>query len=166
MTFGMTASPAPPDSAPGSTVAMGPFWPEIALADVRDIMRVGGTTIPDPRLIEALRAAIVSVDEELADWKAAQLDAGYETLLDVPSATMAADGSGVPTLTRLSWTWRRAVLAMATADLTETHRDLTATREGAARAEEIMPTADDHRRNATHAIRDILGVPRTAVELI
>ncbi len=153
MTFGLVASPPDPDSPLGETVAFLPFWPSVDVNAFRNTMRIGGNNIPDDRLKFALEGALVSVDNDLADWKATQINAGHATLDDVADA-------------RASACWLRAVRALATADLMETHRDVTATREGEARAEELVPTAADLRRVAVHAIRDILGVGRTTIELI
>lgn len=62
--------------------------------------------------------------------------------------------------------YERAVFAFAAADLAETHHDISATNDGKERVESRTLAADEHRRNGTHAIRDILGVTRTAVELL
>lgn len=157
------ASPAAPVTPPNTTVAAGSFWPAIDVNDYRDVMRVGTTTITDPRIKTALRGAIVTTLRDLADWKATQIAAGHDTLAAVPSENL---GTGEQPDTLLMIAWRRAVYSYATADLAETHRDLTATKPGAVKAEEVCLTADDHRRNALHAVRDILDVGRTAVELI
>ncbi len=156
---GFIASPPEPASPAGAKVEAGPFWPDIDLNTARDIVRIGSSTIPDARLIAAVEGAIISVDNDLADWRAVQEDAGFTTLAGVSDRQI----NGKP---RLAVLWQRAVLATATADLMETHRDVTATKEGAARAEEILPTADDHRRNAVQAVRDIKGKRRITSELI
>lgn len=62
--------------------------------------------------------------------------------------------------------YTRAVRFHAGAELAELHRDLSATTDGQTRAEPQLLTAEDYRKHATAAIRDILGVPRTTVELI
>jgi hypothetical protein len=71
--------------------------------------------------------------------------------------------AGEPRLVRL---YQRAIASFAAAELVDTHHDISATADGKARAEERALTADEHRRNGTHAVRDILGTTRTAVELI
>lgn len=58
------------------------------------------------------------------------------------------------------------MFAFAAADLLETHGDVTATKDGLATSEIRCETAADHRRNGIHALRDIIGKPRTTVELI
>lgn len=156
---GFVSSPAPAATPPGELLACGPFWPDIDINHFRDAQRIGGTSIPTPRLRDALLGAVMAVESDLADWRAAQETGGFASLAAVPSAQIGAEKRAV-------LLWRRAVYAMATADLVETHRDVTATGTGQAAAGELDLRAEDHRRNATHAIRDILGRTRTAVELI
>lgn len=156
---GFIASPPAPASPPDATVNAGTFWPAIDLNLFRDTMRIGGTAIPEARVKEAIIGGIITVGDLLHDWRDSRLAEGRTRLQDVPADQI--DGTS-----RLVLLWRRAVHAMATADLIETHADVSATKTGADRADVIAPTADDHRRNATHAIRDILGQGRTAVELI
>ncbi len=45
-------------------------------------------------------------------------------------------------------------------------RDYSATGDGAERADALTPTADEYRRDARWAIRNILGIAHTTVELI
>lgn len=155
----MVFNPPAPASPPGATVHAGPFWPEIDLNDFRDTMRVGGTTPPDPRLIAAITGAILTVTGDLTDWRTAQETLGHAALSEVPSEAMGTD-------TRLVLIWRRAVYAYAAADLVETHRDISATKAGFDRAEEPALTADDHRRNGLHAVRDLKGLRRIRAALI
>ncbi|MDC7675370.1 head completion/stabilization protein [Asticcacaulis machinosus] len=156
---GFIASPPEPASAPGSKVTGGAFWPDIDLNNFRDTMRIGGSTIPDPRLIKAIEAAIITVTADLREWRLDKLSEGHPSLAAVSDEEINGEKA-------LVVIWKRAVMSFATADLMETHRDVSATNEGAKRAEEQLPTAADHRRNGVHAIRDILGVSRTTVELI
>jgi hypothetical protein len=60
----------------------------------------------------------------------------------------------------------RAVGSLAKAFVTETHRDVDATAAGEKKSEVLDPTIADLRRDARWAISDILGIPRTTVELI
>jgi hypothetical protein len=156
---GFIASPPDPPSLPGAHIDGGEFWPGIDLNHFRDAMRIGNSTIPDARLTEALSAAVLAVDHELADWRDTQIEDGYDTLAEVPQSTI---GGGL----RLLNLHRRAVYGLAAADLIETHRDVTATATGDARAGDIRTTADDHRRNATHALRELRGERRTFVDLV
>lgn len=157
----MTFVAVPPEDATpeGQKVACGPFWPDIDINDFRNKMRVGGTTLPAARLQEAIEGAVLTALNDLIDWQAAQTALGYDTLADVPSIALGGE-------TRLTIAWRRAVYAYATADLTETHRDMGATPTGMNRTEPVILSADDHRRNGLQAVRDILGVNRVTSELI
>lgn len=153
------SSPAPAATAEGAVISLWPFWPDIDVNHFRDVQRIGGTLIPDARLAEALTGAALGVDGDLSEWRAAQEGVGHSSLEAVP-APLFGDES------RLVLLWRRAIYAYATADLRESHGDVTATGTGQGRAEWLDMSAEDYRRNAIHAIRDILGKGRTAVELI
>jgi len=148
-------------------VDFGGFWPAIAYHDARGALRLG-TVITDIRLRDALRAAGAAVLRDLRAWRDARQAAGATTLAEVDAD--AIDGRNV-----LELHFERAVTNHAAALLFESHRDVTATDRGADRAEEKACSADDYRRVALHAIRDILdtaraagqpSVGRTAVELI
>lgn len=156
---GFIASPPAPASPDGSIIEAGPFWPDIDVNLFRDAMRIGGQAIPEARVREALIGGIITADDNLTSWRAAHEAEGREALSDVASPTF--DGQS-----RLLLLWRRAVHAFATADLIETHRDVSATKDGATRADLDGCTPGDHRRNGIHAIRDMKGDRRTAVELI
>ncbi len=156
---GFISTPAPAVTEDGTTLECGPFWPDVDINHFRDTQRIGGTSIPEARVADALMGAVLSVDGDLADWRATQEAEGYAALGEVPSATIGAE-------TRLSLLWRRAVYAYATADLVETHQDVTATGKGQSAGSDMDFRADDHRRNAIHAIRDILGQRRNTAELI
>lgn len=156
---GFISSPAAEITPEGKRLACGPFWPDIDINHFRDTQRIGGTSIAEPRVEMALQDAVLTADGDLASWRAGQEAKGYAALNDVPSA-MVGGGS------RLALLWRQAVYALATADLIETHRDVTATGNGQSRGDALDDRADDHRRKAIHAIRAIKGVKRTAVELI
>lgn len=156
---GFVSSPAPAATPPGTKLECGPFWPDIDVNHFRDAQRIGGTAIPDARLADALMGAVLGVELDLSTWRAAREAEGTEKLEDIVQASIGTEK-------RLVLLWRRAVYAFATADIAETHRDVTATNTGQARTPELDNRADDHRRNGIHAIREILGVNRTAVELI
>lgn len=156
---GFVSSPAPAITPPGKQLACGPFWPDLDLNHFRDSQRIGASSIPDARVETALINAVMTADGDLARWREAQEDAGHSALADVPSRQIG-------TQHRLSLLWQQAVYGLATADLIETHRDITATGIGQTRGEEMNDRAQDHRRAAIHAIRAIKGKDRTTVELI
>lgn len=149
----LIAIPPEPASPTGSTVAADGWFPDVDLNDMRDKIRVG-KVVTHGRLTFAVEGALVTVQTELATWQAAHVAAGVADLAALP------DGGKMAVL------FRRAVYCTAAAELAETYRDISATDEGDARADEFVPVAADYRRMATHAIRDMIGTTRTAVELI
>jgi hypothetical protein len=160
---GFVSSPPPSSSATSAdpdayVVTADGWWPDIDLAHMRDTMRLG-TVITDARVIEAAIAGMVTVRRDCKAWKAARECEGAEALTDVPAGELAG-------VHELELAWRRAVYNYACADLCETYRDLSATTDGADRAEAKSYSVDDYRRNGLIAVRDILGVGRVAVELI
>jgi len=160
---GFVSSP-PPNSSATSTdpdtviVPADGWWPDIDLTHLRDAMRLG-TVITDARVTEAVVNAIITVRRETREWKLARVCDGAEALSDVSADQVAGESE-------LEVLWRRAVYNYACADLCETYRDLSATTDGADRAEAKASSADEYRRNALFAVRDINGVARIAAELI
>lgn len=150
---------APDPAQPAADMVAGDdFYPGISLDDARDFIRLP-TQVTDARLRDAIRGGVISVRRELRAWKTAAKAAGAIELGDVDLDEV--DGTGA-----LELLYRRAVLSMAAADIAETHNDISATNEGKARIDVEAISAGDHRRNATYAIRDMLGRGRTDVELI
>lgn len=153
------STPPLPASPEGSEISAGAWWPKIDVNTARDQVNIGAA-IPHARLVEALQQGMISAIDELAEWQAAQIAAGYSSLAAVPPV-IQVDGK-----TRKELLFSSAVCAFAAARLADRNPDLTATREGSDRAEQRRNMADDFRREATHAIRQILGKPRTNAELI
>jgi hypothetical protein len=152
---GFVSSPAAAAAVP-ATIEHDGWYPATDPAQLRASARIGEVVTPQ-RLQEAVLGAMVSVEAELAAWRALQTAASLAAV--APGRTLG----GEPRLVVL---YRRAIAGFVAADLAETHRDITATAEGSDRGEAKALSADEHRRNATHAIRDMLGQTRTAVELI
>jgi hypothetical protein len=189
--------PPAPQSPEGSSASAGPWWPAIDYNDVRDALRLGDV-ITQARLMAAVRGALVTVLDELRDWQAAQVAAGFTSLGSVnppapvlqdqphrrfravydpflidgvyylrpPCPPPVAPAAQIDGVSRLEECFRRAVRFYAAAELAEIHRDITATAEGSARADAQLLSADDYRRLATAAVRDILGKTRVTAELI
>jgi len=156
---GFISSPAPAATPPGVTVGCGPFWPDVDVNHFRDSQRIGGTLITDSRIRDAITEAAIKVDDDLTGWRAAREAEGHASLDTIPAPEIGGTS-------RLVLLWRRAVYGHATADLVETHRDITATGAGQSAGQELDQRAEDHRRNALHAIRAIRGAGRSTVELI
>jgi hypothetical protein len=149
---------APPALA--DTIALGTFWPPLSLAASRAVMRIP-TDITDQRLADALKAAMLEAAQDLQVWQDLQAVYGFASLVEVTHRNHDIGGDK-----RLAVLWRRAVHSLAMADLSELQRAADTTTAGGKRAESGELTVEDHRRNAHFAIRDIMGVARTTVELI
>jgi hypothetical protein len=137
--------------------ADGWFTP-VDLHALRETMRIG-PAVTDARLREATLKAMVTTLRDVSAWRSEQVLCGVDHVSLVPGPEL--DGG--------SWyenRWRTAVYNYACAELAETHRDVTATSDGSDRAEVKALSADDYRRDALHAVRDILGVTRIVAELI
>ena len=154
------AVPIEPAPAPGIVENDG-WFPDIALSDMRDAMRLDGT-VTDARLVQAVVDAILQVNRELGAWQALQTDAGIAALADVPATRINRES-------RLLAQYRRAVYSTAKADLIERYRDYdtTATSVSDKKSMEWLDEAPGaQRRNAQWAIADIVGRTHLTVELI
>lgn len=134
------------------------FWPDIDLADLRDAQRIA-SSVTNGRLETAVVAAMISVNRELSTRKLRYQAEGH-THLDAVPADKIAERSVLTIL------YERAVYSAASAEVAERYRSFDATNSGAAKAEEEEPTVDDYRRDSRFAIRDLLGISRTTVELL
>lgn len=154
MTFVATANP--PIAADDAQVDNDPWFPAVPAARVREVCRLDGTVTP-ARLGEAIGNAMDSVNRELQAYKAEQVLAG--------AANLAAAGDG-----RQPGRYLRAIYAHIQAELAEVYRDIDTTPHNDSKAERMRERyevkVDEHRRNLRWAIADLLGRPRTTVELI
>lgn len=134
------------------------FFPDVDPARVREQARIP-TSITPARLRAAILAAIMSVEIDLRAFVDAAIGSGATTLADVPATTL--DDRSVQVIR-----YFRAVALYAKAELIERHRDFDTTAAGGTQADELTPAIGELRRDAMHAIRDILGQSRTTVDLI
>jgi hypothetical protein len=139
------------------------FFPDIDPAMFREQHRIRDAVTP-ARAREALIAAILTVYRDLSGFALAHRAAGTLRLADV----RFPDGSlpmidGTSTLVLL---YRRAVFTAAKAEVVERYRDVDITGAGQRKAEDLEPSVGELRRDSLHAIRDILQVGRTCIELI
>ena len=141
------------------------FFPEIDMHALRDTMRIG-TAVTDARLLEATQAAMTTALRDLALWRTDRILEGFDRADQVVMADPVLTAGEINGEHFVNQRWRRAVYNYACGELMETHRDATATGDGADRAEERASSADEYRRDGLHAVRDILGVPRIVAELI
>ncbi len=149
---------AAPASSDQDAISNDGFFPDVSVTDALAAMRQDGTVTRE-RMRAALVEAVLSVNEELADWKTRQMAASYATLADVPAPKV--DGTSAH-----GHRYLRAVYCQARAGLIERYRDYDATATGDRNAEKLELAVDDLRRDARWAIGDIRGIPRTTVELI
>ncbi len=150
---------AAPPQAPAPEVAddiPGDGWyPALKVSVFRESQRISPQVTP-LRARDALIGGIASADAALYAWRSAS------TAVDLAATTtdqLAGENRNVVL-------WRRAVHAFAAADLVETHSDISATDAGIDRSEIRAASANDLRRSATVAIRDLLRRTRARVRLI
>lgn len=134
------------------------WFPDIDATRIRDEWRVRDVVTPD-RLKRAIVGAIMTVGNQLTAWKVAHVLAGHASLAAVPSPKI--DGTS-----RLVLLYARAIGASAKAELVETYRDMDLTGAGQRQVEDMEPSIVELRRDALHAVRDMLGRTRLRVELI
>jgi len=134
------------------------FFPDIDPASVRDAARIP-TSITPARLRAAILAAIMTVEIDLRAFAADSIAAGHATLAAVPAPQL--DGQSVQSVR-----YQRAIALYAKAELIERHLDFDTTAAGGAEGNDAATAIGSLRRDAMHAVRDMLGVTRTTVELI
>lgn len=162
---GLISSPVPAPDPPNAVVVADGWFPPVALADVRDRLRLGEGAVTNDRLIEAMEGAMVHAFRELVDWRTARVLAGATELEDVTPDVL--NGRNYAVLL-----WERIVRYFAGADLSADYRDVTATDQGLDRAAEKDLTSDELRRRALAAVADLRSigagepVQRNRVELI
>jgi hypothetical protein len=134
------------------------FFPDIEPAAVREAARIP-TSVTPARLRAAILGAIMSAEVDLRAFAAAAIAAGHETLAGLPAPLL--DGKSVQLLR-----YERAIALFAKAETIDRHRDFDTTAAGANQSDELEQSVADLRRDARHAIRDMLGRTRTTVDLI
>lgn len=160
MTFIANPPAGDVDDAPGAEaiIVNDGFFPDIDPADIRRDARIS-ESITAPRLRAAILGAILTVAYDLEAFAKAAIAAGHTTLGAIPAPQL--DGQSVQLIR-----YRRAVALYAKAELVERYRDFDTTSAGGNQADELAPSIGELRRDAMHAVREILGKRRTTVELI
>jgi len=154
----MTGFVANPPAAPDTIVAGDGWWPSLSLNAFKAGIRLP-SDLTTARIQDALVAGMIEATRELASWRELKEAAGASSLELVDAPTFAGE-SELVTL------YRRAVFALAGADLADTSNDISATDAGRQRNEIRATSAVEHRRNATAAIRRIRGRTRNRATLI
>jgi hypothetical protein len=154
------STPGQPVAGAETPIAGSGFFPDVDPARVRLAQR-----IPDAITPARLRAAVIAAmlwvdgDEPLAAWALAQIEDGHATLSAVPARQI--DGRSV-----LVHHYFRAIGCQAKAELVERTRDTDTTNAADRAAQMLDCQPGELRRDASHAIRAILGRTPTVVELI
>lgn len=156
MSFNAIA-PSTTTTPSASIVTNDGFFPDINMDTLRDTMRMDGT-VTAARLRDATIAAVIEVNSELQAWRAGKIAAGVTEL-----AQLQPRIGGVAVAVSQ---YMAAVYRTAKADLTERYRDFDTTKTGEDKADQLDCTIGDDRRAARWAIRDLLGKPRSTIELI
>ena len=138
-----------PDSA--QAIAADGWFPPVTLSSLRDRLRVGGATLTDAMLTEAIEGAMLTALRLLANWRSQRALAGAMCLADVTSDQVNGRN-------RAEMLWERAIRFHAAAELADGNVDITATDAGLDRASEKETIADTFRRLAGYAIADLLSI--------
>lgn len=130
-----------------------PFYPVIALDDVRKIIRID-STVTDDRLKQSIIEEVIDTHRLLNRLK-------VEANLLSDLAKDQIDGKPDTDYLYLS-----AIANGVAAKVNETYRNYDSSNTGVKKAEELETTIDDYRRNRQWAIQTLLGESHSIVELI
>lgn len=134
------------------------FFPTIRLLEVRNAMRIDGT-VTNERLKHAIIEAMATVNFDLRDFRKKHQANGKRSLED-------CDDEEINGTNLLEYQYKRAVYSLATANLYERYRSFDSTKDGNDKADELLNTSGDLRRDYHFAVRDMLGTQRLITELI
>lgn len=134
------------------------FWPELDCNALRAAMRLDSSVTAD-RLETATIHAMIEVNRELDGYRQRQEQQGHTSLATVPAQHIAGKS-------QLLHLYLRAVYCRTAAELVERYRSYDTTNSGSDKADEDITTVDELRRDSRHAIRSILGISHTTVELL
>lgn len=152
-------SPASPASPVGSVMSGDGWWPDIDYNAMRDALRIG-EVVTQARLQATLENAVITVTDDLAQWRAARERDGFTTLAAV------SPGQIVNGKNRLEVLYTGAVRYAAAAELAELSTDFSATASDETRADAKRDLRCYYDRLRLNNVRSILNVTRVAVELI
>ena len=149
---------APQDTLQDDDISNDVFFPAVNLQTLRLENRID-STISVERLRAAVIEAMANVNQQLAAFKLYEQGAGNATL-----KAIVADKINNKSV--LEHRYLRAVGCLTKANLIERYRDFDSTTQGNRNADELLPNIDELRRDAYWAIGDMLGAPRSTIELI
>lgn len=153
----VAAPPANPPAEVADAIDGDGWYPALSIEKFRQSQRIPETVTPT-RAKEALLGGFISASIGLQAWRTRQEAEGKADLAATSPVTIGGESRSVII-------WRRAVHAFAAADLADTHTDISATEAGRERNDVRAEAADDLRRAATVALRDLMGKSRTRVAL-
>lgn len=134
------------------------FFPDIQLSEIRNAMRIDGT-VTNERLKHSALDAMQTVNRDLKDFRLKAQTQGKSRL-------SVCDEERINDESELSYLYKRAVFCLTTANLYERYRSFDSTREGDQKADQLIDTAGDLKRDYHFAVRDILGGNRMIAELV
>lgn len=144
---------------PSTTVVQNDgWWPVLPLAALEAIYRLP-EEYAEATLVEAVQLAMAWTNEQLASWKADQVEADYASMDAVP-----CDSLGETSLHFLHY--RRAVFSYAKAYLLEQFPTINRRDAAVSNGKEDEDTAETFLAFATRAVADFLKRPSVTVELI
>ena len=152
------ASSNPTVTTLNTTIVNASFFPDLTLDEFRVAMKVDAVATSE-RAMHSLRAAVIEANNRLSKWLTEQVNQGFASIGDIPAKPgEIAD--------QKKYLYLRAVWSLAKANLIERYRDYDTTKSGQDKADALNESADDYRRDAAWAINDLVGAPRSTVELI
>ncbi|AWQ84351.1 phage head completion family protein [Pseudomonas aeruginosa] len=134
------------------------FWPEIDGQQLRAAMRID-SSVTDARLEVATVNTMIEANRELAGYRAAREAEGIDSLAEVPAPNIKDES-------QLLHLYRRVIYCGALAELIERYNSFDATNSGDQKVTEEQSSPDQLRRDARKALRTILGISHTTVELL
>lgn len=134
------------------------FFPNITLSEIRNAMRIDGTVTND-RLLHSALEAIQTVNRDLKTYRLTAQKDNINTLAESDDETLNGESEKV-------YLYKRAVYCLTAANLYERYRNFDSTKQGNDKAEQLIDTAGDLKRDYHFAVRDILGGNRMIVELV
>ena len=129
------------------------FWPAISPATLRDIFSIKQDVNP-AKLSHLITMAIITTNDELKTLTISHKESGIDSSDDLEDST------------RLNHLYNHAIYSTVMVSVIDNSRDYDATASGREDTDDIEKAMDTQRTNAAIAIRSILGLSRSNVELI
>lgn len=140
------------------TISNNGFFPDIYLSEIRNAMRIDGT-VTNARLKHSAIKAIQTVNRDLKTYRLNAQTQGKTTLAECSEEMIDGESEVV-------YLYKRAVFCLTVANLYERYRSYDSTKQGNDKAEQLIDTAGDLKRDYHFAVRDILGGNRMIAELV